>query len=231
MPEQLSMVCLVLGLAAAAAFDPPCPWVSAVWMSAVQGWAGSERLLWTVGFSALLSLVFWTANLAFWAAGHCLSSYRIVVAQPPPSGEILREALQSAVLDQLIVRPMLLYATFPLFSTAGMRIEAGLLPTVRQLLLQLLICTQVDDALFYWFHRGLHHPRVYRHIHKQHHTFKHTVGLATEYAHPVEGALNAVATVAGAWRVRGGAGHCVGRGALLVHVAHIPGCPRHWLGL
>ena len=98
--------------------------------------------------------------------------------------------------------------------------------------MQLLICSQVDDALFYWFHRGLHHPSVYRHIHKQvlllllrvrlcvfsflvladplvlvwgwlvvttlqHHTFKHTVGLATEYAHPVEGVLNAIATMAG----------------------------------
>ena len=31
----------------------------------------------------------------------------------------------------------------------------------------------------------------------QHHTFKHTVGLATEYAHPVEGVLNAIATMAG----------------------------------
>jgi methylsterol monooxygenase/4-alpha-methyl-delta7-sterol-4alpha-methyl oxidase len=43
-----------------------------------------------------------------------------------------------------------------------------------------------EDFTFYWSHRLLHHPRLYPHIHKMHHTFNTTVGIAAEYAHPVE---------------------------------------------
>ena len=57
---------------------------------------------------------------------------------------------------------------------------------------------QVDDALFYWSHRAMHESRwLYKHVHRQHHQFVHTVGLAVEYAHPAEDLANAVATMAG----------------------------------
>jgi len=52
------------------------------------------------------------------------------------------------------------------------------------------------SAVFYWAHRVLHHRRIYKYIHKQHHEFKATVGIAAEYAHPVESLLaNAVPTM------------------------------------
>merc|ERR1711907_598701 len=41
------------------------------------------------------------------------------------------------------------------------------------------------DTWFYWCHRLLHHPRLYW-IHKQHHTFHATVGIAATYSHPLE---------------------------------------------
>jgi sterol desaturase/sphingolipid hydroxylase (fatty acid hydroxylase superfamily) len=42
----------------------------------------------------------------------------------------------------------------------------------------------VNDFLFYWAHRALHHPKLYGRIHKQHHLFKQTIGIAAEFAHP-----------------------------------------------
>ena len=43
-----------------------------------------------------------------------------------------------------------------------------------------------EDFTFYWSHRTLHHPRLYPYIHKMHHTYNTTVGIAAEYAHPIE---------------------------------------------
>jgi sterol desaturase/sphingolipid hydroxylase (fatty acid hydroxylase superfamily) len=44
----------------------------------------------------------------------------------------------------------------------------------------------VEDSVFFWSHKTLHHPKVYRYIHKQHHEYRTTVGIAAEYAHPLE---------------------------------------------
>lgn len=35
-------------------------------------------------------------------------------------------------------------------------------------------------------HRTLHHPLLYGRIHKVHHAYRRSIGLASEYAHPVE---------------------------------------------
>jgi sterol desaturase/sphingolipid hydroxylase (fatty acid hydroxylase superfamily) len=44
-----------------------------------------------------------------------------------------------------------------------------------------------EDCLFYWSHRVLHsHPWLYSSVHKQHHEFRITIGIASEYAHPLE---------------------------------------------
>jgi len=54
------------------------------------------------------------------------------------------------------------------------------------MLFHIFIFILVEDFLFYWSHRLLHHPKIYKHIHKKHHEFKSTIGIASEYAHPVE---------------------------------------------
>lgn len=43
------------------------------------------------------------------------------------------------------------------------------LPRPFVLLAQLAFCVFVNDTLFYWAHRALHHRSVYKYIHKQHH--------------------------------------------------------------
>jgi len=71
-------------------------------------------------------------------------------------------------------------------------------PSVATMAWQLVACVVVEDTLFYWSHRLLHTPWLYRHVHKTHHAWWHTISLAAEHAHPVEWALgNALPFIAG----------------------------------
>jgi sterol desaturase/sphingolipid hydroxylase (fatty acid hydroxylase superfamily) len=194
------------------ALNPPVPVAAAAWgltldtwqaisvpLSGILGVELGVRWAWAMGLSAALSTVFWLSAVYYSCCRSlpALACYRIAVAQPPPSAQLLAETRRDALLGQFVVRPLLLYLTFPIFERTGMGIDVTELPSLRRLLVELALCTQIDDMLFYWFHRTLHHPMVYKHVHKQHHRYHNTHVLATEYAHPVEDGLNAIATMAG----------------------------------
>ena len=50
----------------------------------------------------------------------------------------------------------------------------------------------IREALFYYSHRMLHHPSLYRHFHKQHHEWQTPIALAAEYCHPFEHVISNV---------------------------------------
>jgi sterol desaturase/sphingolipid hydroxylase (fatty acid hydroxylase superfamily) len=69
------------------------------------------------------------------------------------------------------------------------RIEPSL-PSIPEILFSVLICTLGREFVFYYGHRALHYPLVYRHFHKQHHKFTTPIALASECCHPVEHILS-----------------------------------------
>lgn len=60
------------------------------------------------------------------------------------------------------------------------------LPDAKTLALTITLFMVVEDFLFYFTHRLLHWRLIYPYIHKMHHTHGTTVGIAAEYAHPIE---------------------------------------------
>jgi ring-1,2-phenylacetyl-CoA epoxidase subunit PaaE len=50
----------------------------------------------------------------------------------------------------------------------------------------------VSDGWFYWTHRLLHHPKIYKYIHAVHHKSLDTTPYTTFSFHPIEGLLNTV---------------------------------------
>ncbi|TGZ76638.1 hypothetical protein EX30DRAFT_399144 [Ascodesmis nigricans] len=60
------------------------------------------------------------------------------------------------------------------------RIEEEL-PTVREVLGGFMFAAAVREVTFYYLHRAFHHPRLYPHIHKLHHTFPVPTAFAAEY--------------------------------------------------
>eukprot|EP00055_Hartaetosiga_balthica_P015450 m.91262 g.91262 ORF g.91262 m.91262 type:complete len:278 (+) comp8867_c0_seq1:110-943(+) len=49
-----------------------------------------------------------------------------------------------------------------------------------------VVAMLIEDFLFYWLHRILHHRSIYKYIHKMHHQFASSVGVSVLWAHPIE---------------------------------------------
>ena len=60
------------------------------------------------------------------------------------------------------------------------------LPDSLTLALTITFFMLTEDFCFYWTHRLLHWRVIYPYIHKIHHSHSTTIGIAAEYAHPIE---------------------------------------------
>lgn len=64
------------------------------------------------------------------------------------------------------------------------------LPTFSSVLLELAVFIVVEEIVFYYSHRLLHHRRLYKHIHKKHHEWTAPIAVTAIYCHPLEHLLS-----------------------------------------
>lgn len=79
-----------------------------------------------------------------------------------------------------------------------MGIRSGLpLPSLWEVILQLLVYFLVEDYTNYWIHRLMHGKWGYEKIHYVHHEFTAPIGFAAPYAHWAEVLLLGIPSFAG----------------------------------
>jgi sterol desaturase/sphingolipid hydroxylase (fatty acid hydroxylase superfamily) len=151
---------------------------------------------------ALHGGAFWSLNILLYACYHySLFPQWKINSNKYPDRKLVIEALKSLVVNHLLMQIPSAFAFWTIFQWRGMYFSDQL-PQWHVVLLHIFLFTIVEDTLFYWSHRLLHHPLIYKHIHKQHHKFKATIGIASEYAHPVEAILsNVIPSLAGPFLV------------------------------
>ena len=72
------------------------------------------------------------------------------------------------------------------------------LPDWKTLMLNLTFCMICEDTAFHFFHSMLHLKPIYPLLHKIHHQYRTTVGIAAYYQHPIEFTLGGcIATTLG----------------------------------
>eukprot|EP00736_Rhodelphis_marinus_P010697 Rmarinus@m.24756 len=136
-------------------------------------------------FSVVHGVVFWGLNIGLFIADQIpfFDRWRINPREYPDRSLLIR-CLLDDIFKHVVAFPVTGYFAF-LYFPDGIRVS-GPIGSTSEVLLQLLGCMVVEDCLFYWTHRMFHHPLLYKHFHKKHHDFKITVGIASEYSHPVE---------------------------------------------
>lgn len=169
-----------------------------LWLKLVDSTGFDDRMVFVLGTWLVHFTAFWGFNAILTAFYHfnLFPQYRILKGAMPPK-ELVNEALFHIVFNHFVTIPIMLYLTYNGFVSFGMQIRAPL-PSVGIIARDFLVSIVINDTLFYWGHRTMHHPSIYKYIHKQHHKFNKSIGIAAEYAHPLEDLLcNTLPTIGG----------------------------------
>jgi len=84
----------------------------------------------------------------------------------------------------------------PVMLKLGLQV-VGPLPSWSDVALTVFVSFILEDAYFYVVHRALHYGPLYKYIHKKHHDYAAPIGIAAEYAHPIESMFLGIGTLVG----------------------------------
>jgi len=101
------------------------------------------------------------------------------------SQEMLRKARNLVRFNQISIQLPSLFLYYFLYQWLGMQFYESP-PNWYIILLQLVAFMFIEDTLFYWSHRTLHHKALFERFHKIHHDFHVSSAVASQYVHPVE---------------------------------------------
>jgi len=70
-------------------------------------------------------------------------------------------------------------------------------PAWYTILWQVTFAMYLDDFVYYFIHRGLHHPALFKRVHSLHHSVKTPWAMIGHYQHPVEFMLTGITVLMG----------------------------------
>ena len=104
---------------------------------------------------------------------------------------LLKKSIKQVAINSLMIQPV---AIFLSLIPRGFQVEFSFdekdLPDTKTLALSITFFMLVEDFCFHHLHKLLHTKKLYRMVHKVHHTHKVTISIAAEYAHPLEFVLS-----------------------------------------
>lgn len=104
----------------------------------------------------------------------------------PLERDKLMTCIRAVLFNQVVVNSVLAVTMFRLFSSRRLAIEPEALPSPKIFFRDLAVFLVVEEIGFYYGHRVLHSPLLYKWIHKQHHEWTAPIGCACIYANPIE---------------------------------------------
>ncbi len=149
-------------------------------------WFDSQAWTFAFMFHVTYLLIVWSGTLAYLAIDtwNLFPQFKI---QPNkwPEPSLIRAAFKEQIVHSL-TNPLLLWLIYTYGLSGRVRFSGPLdswgLFAVKSVAVFLFL-----DFCFYFQHRFCHIPKVYQLVHKQHHKFRVSAGVAFEYAHIVEG--------------------------------------------
>lgn len=159
------------------------------WRGLAAAWPYGDRALFVASTFAVHLVLYATCNglAALCDSRGWLARYKMPRTRGQvPGDELVQQTVRDAAVGQTLVGPLLLAAVYTLLAYFGMPAAESPLPGAGTVWLQMVACVAFNEVGFYTMHRLLHHPALYARVHKQHHRYAGTIGIAAEFAHPVE---------------------------------------------
>lgn len=95
----------------------------------------------------------------------------------------LWKVLRVYCVNQIMIFPVCFYL-LTLYFSPDLSVEK--IPDFLTFLWQSILSIFLEDFFFYWNHRLMHLPFLYKRVHKIHHEFKNTIHIASVYTHWLE---------------------------------------------
>jgi len=96
------------------------------------------------------------------------------------------KCLRLLLFSHFCIQLPMMFGMYPFTQMFGIPYDWDQMPRWYELAARVFVCAVIEDTWHYWLHRLLHHKRLYKHVHKIHHTFQAPFGMVAEYAHPIE---------------------------------------------
>ncbi len=122
-----------------------------------------------------------------------LRPYRIQSRRPRPQ-DLVWPSIGMWLANNLLMLAAVA-AAWPLLQHSG--IHAGPLPPWYVIAVQVVFFIFLDDFLFYWMHRSLHVPWLFKRIHGWHHRILTPWAITGHYMHPIEYLLTGATALVG----------------------------------
>lgn len=156
---------------------------------------GDKNLIYVLSIYIVHEGMFISSNLMMWFIYTkkipFFEKYRINIDRQWPWEEnpaqwkqVFSRTMKSLTFAHLVIIPIALM--IDVFSGVAMKISLEEFPSTFEIVWQITLFMFVEDFCFYWVHRILHQKSLYPYIHKVHHEYNNPIGIAAEYAHPLE---------------------------------------------
>lgn len=143
-------------------------------------------MIFMIGTAGVHIVTFWGFNLFLFAcySWNWFPKQRIQGGEMP-SKELVQSCILNRIMFHFVLQPILLLYLYPFFVWCGVSLR-GPIPHMTIWIRDFGVANMCTITLFYWIHRAMHHKWIYRYVHKQHHNFNVSIGIASEHAHPIE---------------------------------------------
>jgi sterol desaturase/sphingolipid hydroxylase (fatty acid hydroxylase superfamily) len=159
-------------------------------LKAALGEYGNDAAMFAILLTLVHVVTYITINGTFAVYDHYGYYQEFKLSRKPymaPKKGLIVKALLEAAVGQLVLGPIgAYYLLFSVFKKYGMLDFNSPLPTPLSIFTTFCIAHLFNGIAFYFAHRLFHTKALYATFHKQHHEFTGTIGIAAEYANPVE---------------------------------------------
>ena len=98
----------------------------------------------------------------------------------------MSKLILQVLFNQTVISFIFCYFIYNMFKFLNMSLQYGEIPDIKIICFHFFVYFVVEEILFYYSHRLLHHPSIYGLIHKKHHEWKTPICISAVYCHPIE---------------------------------------------